>query len=197
MWNAHLPACLTLSLTGLALVSGCASRSSSPPQAPALSARQSLNAAHEAVRGGRLSQAQALYARAGHRDAPVEVRRDALLSHGLLVLDSAAPSRNIDAARGLLSAARALYERPAPLALTAALALMDDLAALREASVVLEQASGAKGKAAATAEARAQTLAAENQALKRTVRQLRQDLEQKDAALRRAADAVIGTPRSR
>jgi len=194
---AHLSACLTLSLTGMALVSGCASRSSTAPHAPARSARQSLDAAHEAVRAGRLREAQALYARAGHADAPVEVRREALLAHGLLVLDPAAPSRNIDGARGLLSAARALYEGPAPLELTAALALTDDLAALREAIVVLEQTSGARRAAAATADARAQTLATENQALKRTVRQLRQDLERKDAALRRAADAVIGTPRSR
>jgi hypothetical protein len=194
---AHRSTCLALSLTGLALVSGCASRSPSQPRASVPSARQSLNAAHDAVRAGRLSEAQALYARAGHVDAPVEVRRDALLAHGLLVLNPTTPARDIDAARGLLSAARTLYEGPAPLELTAALALTDDLMQLREAVAMLERADTARTTAADTAEARARTLAAENQALARTVRQLRQDLERKDAALRKAADAVIGTPRSR
>lgn len=194
---AQLSAGFTLALASLALVGGCASRSSAPPQVQAPSARQSLDAAHEAVRAGRLPEAQALYAVAGHADAPVEVRREALLAHGLLVLDPAAPTRNLDGARGLLSAARALYEGPAPPALHAALSLADDVTALREVIAALEQASGAHGAAAETAEARTRALAVENQTLKRTIRQLRQDLERRDAALRKAADAVIGMPRSR
>jgi hypothetical protein len=194
---AHLPVCLTLALTGMALLSGCASRSPASPHASVPSPRQSLDAAHDAVRAGRLPEAQALYARAGHADAPVEVRREALLAHGLLVLNPTTSARDIDAARGLLSAARTLYEGPAPLELAAALALTDDLLQLREAIARLERANTAQATATDTADARARTLAAENQALARTVRQLRQDLERKDAALRKAADAVIGTPRSR
>ncbi len=197
MRAAPLPARLAVVLAGLTFAAGCASRASTPAPVPGPTARQTLDAAHQAVREGRPADAQALYARAGDVGAPPDVRREALLAHGLLVLDPAAPARNMDGARGLLAAARALYDGPAPLELTVAMALVDDITALRDSVAALEASIDARTTAEATAEASVQTLAAENQTLKRTVRQLRQDMARKDAALRKAADAVIGTPRSR
>lgn len=200
-----LPSLPLAALVTLTVIGGCSTRAPRPsavshtPPSPS----QQLDRGREAQRLGQHAQALALYAAAASSDVPVEVRREALLAQGLLNLDPSLSSYDIDGAYGLLDAARALYETP-PADLVTALALARELQSLstevttlQQRIATLEEAQAGRDGVAKTAQTRAGALEQENRTLKRTVRQLKLDLEQREAALRKAADAVIGAPRPR
>lgn len=179
---------------GLGL-SACARRTATvaPPPGPPPAATM-LAAAGLAHREGRTSDALALLAQTSDLAMPVDVRREALLMQGLLRLDPESPHYSLEAAWGLLSAARTLYDLP-PLALVTGLHVASRLREREATLAALERTREVQETQAGTAAARLRASEEETRKLQRTVRALRSELEQREAALKKAADAVIGTPR--
>jgi len=186
-----------------ALTAGCAAKppvaASRPASAPTPDAL--LRDARAAFEAGRHADALALYARLADVSVAVPTRREALTAQGLMMLDPGSPHHNLEAARSLLGAAFALYD-VVPLELRSAHAAADALAQARaeaaraaDANVALTDQQATRERALKTARDEAKALRDETVSLQRTIRALRADLEQRDAALRKAADAVLGTPR--
>lgn len=199
------PATCALALSAsvaAALTAGCAAK---PPvavnrPAPAPTPDALLRDADAAYEAGRLADALALYAQLADASVAVPTRREALTAQGLMMLDPRSPHHNLEAARSLLAAGVALYD-VVPLELRTAHAAADALAQARaEASRVADANAALIGhqttrdRELKTARDETRALRDETISLQRAIRSLRAELEQRDAALRRAADAVLGTP---
>lgn len=190
-------AILPIPVIGLLMVGGCASRVVPPADTVLHDDQRLLQRADEAHAGGRVDEALSLYGEAGREGVAPGVRRQALLAAALLHLQPDATTLEIDAARQALLEAHPLFGAHVPLELTSALWLSEQVLSLR--TQVADAARTLEGRQVAgrQADASMQATDEEVRSLKKTVRQLRQDLAQKDAALRKAADAVVGkrTPR--
>lgn len=177
------------SLAGIVLLTGCAGRST-PPQTSIQATERTFRLAGDALARGQLTAALPLYETLAHATVAADLRRQALLAQGLIRLQPDPAVHDLDKARAALATARDLYAMSPPAELTAALWLATQVQDLRHAAAAAEGASVDEAERRA---AELQALDEEIRGLKRTVRQLRQDLVRRDAALKKAADAVVGT----
>jgi hypothetical protein len=164
------------------LIAGCASRAGTPVErAPTRDARL-MHSAETAQREGRRPEALALYENVTATSGAPEVARQAWLAIGLLHLGDAT-NADMSKAEAALRAARSLYEaREEPPVLTALLAMLDTLRDVR-------------GAAATARLLHERDLAARDEDLRvvrRSIAQLRHEIEKRDAALKKAAEAAIG-----
>ena len=174
-----------LFLVVLGLTAACASGTRLTPvtENPQVRLRRTMDEAALALREGRTRDALDKYLEVARSPGVSPLSREACLQAGLLRLGGDASIVDFADAARLLRESRTRYERAdEPLALTAALAALERLddteqeaaaAALREAARRDEEARG----------------------LRRTVASLRQQLEKRNEALRKAAEAAVGPSR--
>jgi hypothetical protein len=187
----HAPRFMGPFLVVLALTSGCASRTrvgKPVTEAPEDRHRRVMDEASRAVREGRPAEGLGKYVEVATTSAVADVSRQAYLQAALLRLAGDVTIADIGEAARLLRECRTRFgAADEPLALTATLTVLAQLE-------IAEQAVEA---AAATAAREAAQRDEDVRALRRSVASLRQQLEKRDEALRKAAEAVVGPARPR
>jgi hypothetical protein len=176
------PAIGRLVVLAAVLVAGCAGKRATPIEHAPTRDQRLMHSAGMAQREGRRPEALALYEDVTATSRAPEVAREAWLAIGLLHLNDAT-NADMSKAEAALRAARSLYEaRDEPPVLTALLVLLDSL-------------RDARGAAATARLLHDRDLAARDEDLRivrRTLAQLRLDIEKRDVALKKAAEAAIG-----
>jgi hypothetical protein len=173
----------------LALSTACASGNRVTPvtEGPQVRYRRLMDEAARAGREGRTAEALDKYMEVAGSSGLADLSREAYLQAGLLRLGGDVAAFDAAEAARLLRECRTRFEGSAePLVLTATLAALARLERL-------EQDAGA---AAAMANREAARREEDARTMRRTISTLRQQVEQRDAALRKAAEAAVG-PRSR
>lgn len=173
----------------LLLATACASgtRVTLVTEGPAVRDRRLMDEAARAGREGRTTEALDKYLQVAGSSGVAAVSREAYLQAGLLRLRSDAALVDVSEATRLLRESRTRFEGSAePLVLTATLAVLERLERAERAA---DQARGLADREAARRDEDAR-------ASRRTIAALRQQLEKRDEALRKAAEAAVG-PRSR
>ncbi|AMY08481.1 hypothetical protein LuPra_01681 [Luteitalea pratensis] len=172
-------------LAALVLTTACASTTRVTPvtEGPQVRYRRLMEEAARAGREGRTGEALDKYLEVAGTSGVPELSREAYLQAGLLRLGGGVVLVDVAEATRLLRECRTRFEGAAePLVLTATLATLDRLESV-------EQAADA---AAAIATREAVRRDEDARALRRTVSSLRQQLEKRDEALRKAAQAAVG-----
>jgi hypothetical protein len=151
---------------------------------PSAQYRRMLDAAASARREGRVEDAIHAYEAVARAAGEPSLVRTASLQAGLLRVAAEPPVRDLAAARSWLQQARAMYASPEvpPLALRAVLPL---LARLETAEHLARSAGTASARAIADRDQ-------EIRSLRRTVAMLQQQVQKKDEALKKAAEAAVG-----
>ena len=175
-------------LVVLLLTAGCASGTRVKPvtEAPQSRYRRLMDEAERASREGRTAEALDKYLVVAGSSGLPDLSREAYLQAGLLRLGGDAAVVDVTEAIRLLRECRVRFEGTAePLELRATLAALDRM----------ERVEQAANEAAATAGREAARRDEETRALRRTVNSLRQQVEKRDEALRKAAEAAVGRSR--
>lgn len=175
-------------LVVLLLTAGCASGTRVKPvtEAPQSRYRRLMDEAARARREGRTAEALDKYLDVAGSSGMPELVRDAYLQAGLLRLGGDVAVVDVPEATRLLRECRTRFEGVAePLELTATLTALDRL----------ERVQQAANEAAATASREAARRDEDARAMRRTIGALRQQVEKRDEALRKAAEAAVGRSR--
>jgi len=173
----------------LVVAMGCASAPGVRPvtEGPKVRYGRLLDGAARAEREGRSAEALDQYLEVAESSGIADLSREAYLQAGLLRLGGGAAVVDVAEATRLLRECRTRFAGVAePLVLKATLAALDEL----------ERGHQAAAAAAAPADREVARRDEDARALRRTIGSLRQQLESRDQALRKAAEAAVG-PRSR
>ena len=173
----------------LALSTACASGTRVTPvtEGPQVRYRRLMDEAARAGREGRTAEALDKYMEVAGASGLADLSREAYLQAGLLRLAGDVAVVDLAEATRLLRECRTRFEGSSePLALTATLATL----------ARLERVEQDAGAAAAIANRDAARREEDARAMRRTITTLRQQVEKRDEALRKAAEAAVG-PRAR
>lgn len=173
----------------LLLATACASGTKMTPvtEGPPARDRRLMDEAARAGLEGRTTEALDKYLEVAGSSGVAALSREAYLQAGLLRLRDDAVLQDISEATRLLRESRTRFDGATePLVLTATLAVLERLERAERAA---DQARGLADREAARRDEDAR-------ALRRTIAALRQQLDKRDEALRKAAEAAVG-PRSR